>query len=287
MQLQRSRTKSNLPIPADNIRMVALYLDVRERRALLVCCRELHWVIAPLLYRSLEVSCLPPSWEEEESSAHLPFLILTSLVQSMRPRGTLTPRCNSQHLVAFSYCSHSLEADLRAAPLLGEILRAAFRVRHLRIDVGADGVPVILKIFRRVDLIISPTSTLTALGVCHRVTLPCLESVRSSHIAIVEALMRYRSVATAVVEMSPSEANLKTFFRADPPWNANSLRRLAVGYSGNVAPVQIYRAIYASFPNIEHLELRIVGLGGHALMDVSLITPSSRYCYQLAANRSY
>ena len=99
--------------------------------------------------------------------------------------------------------------------------------------------------------------------------------------------MRYRSVATAVVEMSPSEANLKTFFRADPPWNANSLRRLAVGYSGNVAPVQIYRAIYASFPNIEHLELRIVGLGGHALMDVSLITPSSRYCYQLAANRSY
>ena len=255
--------------------MVALYLNVSERRALLVSSRELHWVVAPLLYRSLEVACLPRSWnEEEEANAHLPFLILTSLVQSMRPRGRLTPRCNAQYLVSFSYCSHILEADFRAVPLIGEILRVAFRLRHLRIDVGGDGVPVILKIFHRVDLIISPTSTLTALGVFHhRVTLPCLESVRSSHIAIVDALMRYRSIATVVIDTSPSEANLKTFFRAHPPWNANSLRRLALGYTVHVAPTDIYRAIYVSFPNIEHLEVRVSGVGGLTLIDVSAMMP--------------
>ncbi|KAI0683363.1 hypothetical protein C8T65DRAFT_749572 [Cerioporus squamosus] len=153
------------------------------------------------------------------------------------------------------------------SPLLGHILRAAVNLRHLRVDVDADAVPTVLDALVRVGVIITPTTTLTACRTtAHGEVLPRLRSVRSSRLPIIEALMRYRSIDTAIVDSTPQDATLAKFFRSTPPWDPCGLRRVGLNYCGYSDFDLVLRGLFTAFPCVEHCELRITGSVGLVLL---------------------
>ncbi len=273
-----SRARNDGPfLPSDVIYTIACLLDVPERRALLLSCSEYHYAVARVLYRSIYVHIEGPTRGSKYLN-HYPFHILSSLVRSMHPKTGLPPRINAQYMVTFAYLSYGPRADFRAAPLLGEVLRAAVRLRHLRLEVADSAVDIVLDALRRAQVIIVPSTTFTARSAAEyqidRMILPCLESVRSTRLALVEALMRYRNINTVVLDTVPNDKTLGIFLRTLPPWNPATLRRLALSYC-SVEFKPFLGAVFASFPGLEELSFRIPSRGFPALQfaTVSLMHP--------------
>ncbi len=263
--------KEHPVLPADVLFEVACLLDLPSRRALLVSHSAFHHAVAPVMYRSISVVIRAPDLSRADYMDPYPFSILGGLVTSMRSRSIAPPRCNPQHLVTFAYLSYGINADLRAIPLVGAILRSAGRLRHLRIDVASEAVPMTLDVLRRAGVIITPISTFTHSSSdvhANPDILPYLRSVRSSKLPIIEALMRYRHIDTIVMDGSPEDNCLAKFLRTLPPWNPADIRKFAITYCGYSSFTDLVRGIFTSFPNIEFFEFRITGSVGLGFLSV-------------------
>lgn len=244
-------------LPSDILHAIACLVDIPSRRALLLSCRECHYIVARVLYRSVQVVAPAPDPTDGLYLDHTPFRLLSNIVESMLPKGSLLPRVNAQYMVTFTYATYGYRADLRAAPLLGEVLRAAVRLRHLRLDVANDAVDIVLDALRRSEVIVTPSATLiTVPSRPHIRLLPCLESIRSTRVAIIEALMRYRAVHTVVAELNLTEDTIAKFLRPIPAWNPVTLRRLAMTFHSHDIR-QFVIAVGAAFPCLEHLSLQV------------------------------
>lgn len=246
-------------LPPDVILEIAGYL-FRRQDVLSVArsCKLFHYTVIPILYRSVSVTFYPTGWRRHllGDSRHA-LGTLACLTLSMRPcNKLLSLRCNIQFIVTFSYSSHGSHDDFRALPLFGEVLRCAVRLRHLRIDVSPTNHLAIIDILRRSGIIITPTSTLLqshSTSVSDARFLPQLQSVRASHLAIVEGLMRYRSLTHVGIDGGAETVGLTKFFRAPAPWSPSSLRYLYLAYEGRQDCEMLSMAIFASFPRLEHL----------------------------------
>lgn len=276
-----SRSHGVTPIlPSDVLHAIACLVDIPSRRALLLSCRECHYVVVRVLYRSIQVVAPAPDPTDGMYLDHTPFRLLSNIVESMVRRGPLLPRINAQYLVTFTYATYGPRADFRAAPLLGEVLRAAVRLRHLRIDVANDAVDIVLDALRRAEVIVTPSATLTMLpSTPHIRLLPCLESVRSTRIAIIDALMRFRAVHTVVAELNMTEQTVAKFLRPIPVWNPVTLRNLAMSFYSHDAK-QFVIAVGAAFPCLEHFSLHVMpsSIAGYKLSTVSAPDISEHLC---------
>ena len=249
-----------LLFPADIVLLVARLLGVRDRRALLLTCKAYSYVVSPILYRSLNAFFPFPERDSPKYQDPCSYRLLVCLVRSMGRVGRqIRPRCNPQFMVTFAYCSDSFQADLRALPLLGDILRATSRLRHFAIDISMDSVALALDIFRRTGVIITPTAPELDVGrpLPDRLILPRLESICSTRLAVVEALMRYRSVNTIYLEISPNDVALAKFLRPIPAWNPAHIRRLSLSYLGYYCYDTLIGTIFTSFPSLEHFAFRV------------------------------
>ena len=190
----------------------------------------------------------------------------------------IRPRCNPQFLVTFAYCSDSFQVDLRALPLLGDILRATSRLRHFAIDIGIESVGLALDIFRRNGVIITPTAPEleAAEPWPARLILPRLESIRSTRLAVVEALMRYRSVNTIYLEISPNDVALAKFLRPITAWNPAHIRRLSLSYLGSYWYDTLIGTIFTTFPSLEHFAFRV----GTREASVAMLVRTSVNCVE-------
>ena len=265
-----------LVFPADVVLLITRLLCLRDKRALLLTCRTYSYVVSPVLYRSLSVFFPVPERDDPEYMDPPSYRLLVCLVRSMGCAArSIRPRCNPQLLVTFAYCSDSGQADLRALPLVGDVLRAAVRLRHLSIDVPAGSVPLLLDIFRRAGVVITPT----VLGLegaepaPDRAILPSLTSIRSTRLALIDAMMRYRAIDTVVLEVSPNDIALAKFLRPTPAWNPSHLRHLFLSYAGGHWIDTLAGAIFASFPSLEHLALRV------STREAALTATVSALCY--------
>ncbi|KAH9848705.1 hypothetical protein C2E23DRAFT_738973 [Lenzites betulinus] len=250
-----------LPFPPDVFIEIASYLRPRDQGALVACCWILHNVLAPLVYRRLDVWFQPPAWEKSDGYDPTPYCLLTTLAKSGRfAKFPLSTRCYARYVVTFAYSSHGRKADLRALPLLTEFLRFATRLRHLRIDVPLASVPLVIDQFRRHSIICAPPTSFTAmyLGTQSAATrlLPSLESVRSSSATLVEVLMRYRRIRTAIVDGMLSTRDLDTLLSISSPLRRTDLMRLSLSISNPDIYDTIIRATVLSFPQLEHLSIR-------------------------------
>lgn len=272
----RARTAGPF-LPSDVIYEIACLVDVPTRRALLLCCSEYHHPVARVLYRSIYILIESPD-RGCKYLRHAPFHLLSSLIRSMHPKTGVPPRVNAQYLVTFAYVSTSTRANFRAAPLLGEVFRAAVRLRHLRLDIADCEVDGVLDVLRRAQVIILPSTTFagryTARCRTDQRVLPSLESVRSTSLAIIEALMRYRSIDTVILDAVPNDKTLGIFLRTLPPWDPTTLRRLALSYcSVDFEPFLV--AVFASFPCLEQLSVRVPRRGFPALQFATVSIVSS------------
>ena len=205
------------------------------------------------------------------------YRTLACLVYSMTlpsrslPSYPLRLRCNPRHLVTLQYSSDRRAADFRAFPLLGEVLRCTVRLRHIVLDIPIASIPVMLDIFRRYELIITPTRVRLEPTDprSNRITLPCLDSIRSTRLAIVDALMRHRSVSTVVLDVPPNDIALAKFLRPRPDWNALSVRRLSMVYTGAYGFELLAEAILTSFPRLEHMAITVGSSNTQDMFNVS------------------
>lgn len=248
-------------IPVDLYIEIASHLRTRDQAAMLASCWRVHDAIAPILYRRLDIWIQPNAWEVADGYDHTPFLLLNTLATSARhakiPGST---RCYARYVHTFAYVSYGRHADLRAVPILAEFLRFAVRLRHLRIDVVAVSVPLVLDQFRRTSIICTPppsfaTMYVTATSLSPWI-LPYLQSVRSYKATLVEALMRYRGIRTAVIDGMLATPDMDALLSMSSPLRGAHLMRLSLSVSDPATYKDILRAATLSFPCLQDLSVR-------------------------------
>ena len=130
-----------------------------------------------------------------------------------------------------------------------------------------------LNIFRRYGITITPTR----LRLAHtdprsnRKTLPVLDSIRSTRMALVDALMRHRSISTIILDISPNDIALAKFLRPTPEWNALRVQRLSMTYCGAYGFELLVEAIFASFPCLEHLSIHVGSRNAQMMFRVRIL----------------
>ncbi|KAI1786566.1 hypothetical protein LXA43DRAFT_1064998 [Ganoderma leucocontextum] len=247
------------PLPDDILRMIALLLAAGDLKNLVVSCKACHLAGAPVLYRSVEAWLDPVDYEHVHyRSDNRPIRFLLTLINSTLPDPALylPSRSYATHLVTLCYGSWSMACDLRALPLLAEALRFTHRLRHLRLDVPSATVPVLIDIFRCSSIIITPSTMLSSFRPIDRRSLPCLQSIRTSRMAIADALMQYRAIQTVAVDLSIKGAVLAKFLRAEAPWTPTHLRQLSLHIAGHPTD-GLVEGMLNAFPRLQHVVIRV------------------------------
>ncbi|KAI0359344.1 hypothetical protein OH77DRAFT_1395373 [Trametes cingulata] len=251
--------------PADVLLDIIPRVPRGTQHAMLLSSWALHDLVAPILYRSMAVLFDHPRWGEKGWPDHYPLNLLGCLLLSLR-HSDRKPwhRCYVYHIVTFSYVSYSTKADRRAIPMLGEILRFCRVLRHLRIDVEQGSVDLTIDIFTRKSLIRIPTSPVVSVAFdcepCDLLLLPRLQSIRSSSAIVTEALMRYRRIATVVIDDIPPRGEvLNNLLAIGGPVQARFLTRLSLPFYQDGTVVEgVLCAIATTFPYLEHLSVYCV-----------------------------
>nr|VWO98311.1 N/A [Ganoderma boninense] len=240
--------------------MIALLLSASDLKNLMVSCKAGHVAGAPVLYRSVEAWLDPIDFGRlQYEMENQPVSFLLTLVNSTLPHATLClpSRFYAAHLVTFCYGSWSLACDYRAMPLLAEALRFTYRLQHLRLDISGESVPTLLDVFRRSSIIVTPSTLLPGSRPVDRHTLPCLRSVRTTRIAVADALMQHRVLHTVIVDMSIKWEVLAKFLRAAPPWDPTHLQRLSLYVDDHPPTDGMVEGMLNAFPRLEHLAIRV------------------------------
>ncbi|KAI9058547.1 hypothetical protein FKP32DRAFT_1680923 [Trametes sanguinea] len=245
--------------PEDILLEAARYLRDSDVCALLASCQHYHRALVPVLYRAINidipVSAYPPV------DANYPIRILVSLLHSIRYRSSHpTKPANSWFIQSLTYISYDAIVDLRTIPMLAAILCECSALRHLQFDVPHASVEFVVNHFRRCSLArTSPSTILRAYSpeAATRLSLPRLESVRSTKLDIVVALMQHRPVRTAVVDYGNTIGDLKPLLPHSMPMTQHSLTRLSLSILGQSLRFRtIISAIAITFPYLQHLALR-------------------------------
>ncbi|KAJ3018032.1 hypothetical protein NUW54_g444 [Trametes sanguinea] len=228
--------------PEDILLETARYLRDSDVCTLLASCQHYHRALVPVLYRAIDidipVSAYPPV------DANHPIRILVCLLHSIRYRSSHpTIPANAWFIQSLTYISYDAIVDLRTIPMLAVIL-FEFVVNH----------------FRRCSLArTSPSTILRAYSpeAATLLSLPRLESVRSTKLDIVVALMQHRPVRTAVVDYGNTIGDLKPLLPHSMPMTQHSLTRLSLSILGQSLRFRIIiSAIAITFPYLQHLALR-------------------------------
>lgn len=251
--------------------MVALLLSPEDLKTLVISCKSGHFAGAPLLYRSVEVWLDPLNFDElRYRTDNRPIRFLLTLVNSTlpRPASSLPSRNYAAHLVTLCYGSWSMPTDFNALPLLAEALRFTDRLCHLRLDVTSGSVPILLDIFRRASIIVTPSTMLSDSRQLDRLPLPSLESLRTSRIAIAEAFMQYRAIKTVAIDLSIKSRVLAQFLRTEAPWSPTHLKQLSFHAASNPVPAGLIESVLIAFPRLQHLAVRVTSLCSSAVLTV-------------------
>ncbi|PIL33117.1 hypothetical protein GSI_04566 [Ganoderma sinense ZZ0214-1] len=249
-----------ISLPDDVLRAIASLLPVSDLIRLVRVSKALHAAGAPVLYRSVETCIDPGDWVRDHVLNNRPIEVLLTIITSCFPHRfkSVPSRLYAAHIVTFSYVSWCLPMDFRAVPLLAEALRFTHKLRHLRVDVGVDALPLVLDVFSRSSIIITPSTTLAITSNADRFSLPCLQSIRSGRIAIVEALMSYRAIQTVAIDLCLEEDELAKFLYAGPVWKPAHLRQLSLSLACFSPSSVLLEGIVGAFPQLEHLALRVL-----------------------------
>ncbi|KAI1789224.1 hypothetical protein LXA43DRAFT_893230 [Ganoderma leucocontextum] len=266
---------SPTPLPDDVLRMVASLLSPGDLRNLIVSCKACHLVGVPVLYRSVEAWLDPANFHNMPFRAdNRPLDFLLTIINSTLPGPCLSlpSRCYAAHLVTFTYGSWSTPCDFRGLPLLAEALRFTDRLRHLRIDVPSATVPILVDLFRRSSIIITPSTMLPGSSAFDRRPLPLLQSIRTSRIAIADALMQYRAIQTVAVDLSIKWEVLAKFLRAEAPWDPTHLRQLSIHVAGHPTTHGLLEGMLTAFPRVQHLAIRVSPSRGQLFNALRVLT---------------
>ncbi|KAI9061810.1 hypothetical protein FKP32DRAFT_1575251 [Trametes sanguinea] len=253
-------------LPPDIVMAITFLLSAHEQRCMLLSCWYMHDIVAPILYRSLDLWFSPLARSYPDPSSHRPLSVLACLVQSVHGSAAninapVPKLCYTRHIVAISYVSFNAVIDLRGIPMLAVVLRYAPRLRHLRIEVGSPIVPLVLETFTRKSVIRSPTPSLTTMLLSGAQStpwvLPELHSIRSTQSQIVEGLMRYRNIRTVNLQCTPNQAFFDQLCAVETPHHPLALVNLAIGFVPSMDDFLARFAVLAlSFPFVEHLTIR-------------------------------
>lgn len=222
----------------------------------------LHDIVAPTIYRCVEVFILSPSTLRPAPREQWPFRCLSVISSTTQYAGTSQRnRCYPYYIMTFAFVSCNVTANLCALPLLAEILRFANRLHHLRIDIDQSSEALLFDIFSRRNLIRAPTASITScpteLEPVTYAFLPSLQSLRSCRLDVVEALMRYRGLRTCIIDCAPSMKSCDAFLSITSPIRSSCLERLSFWMLSDADFDYTLEAIAVTFPSLQHLALRV------------------------------
>ncbi|KAI0348879.1 hypothetical protein OH77DRAFT_1515134, partial [Trametes cingulata] len=272
-----------LLFPPDILIQIAMLLPCKDRLSLALACWTFHDVVTPFLYRSLGI-CLPPSeWKLTPDDPN-PYSLLSCLVQSMRRPASRSSRFYTRYITDLSYRSFALASDMRAIPMLSEILCSSPGLRHLRLDVPKQSLPLVLDVFMRAGIIqpICPRGSQPGDGArVEYASLPSLESIRSCRVPVLAALRQCRPIKTLVADSSSSEMDLQLLFDFSTTWNTGELVRFSFSVPTDLGRLRkIVEELSGACSRLEELSIRCSSMISIQLLDHLLtMLPASPSCF--------
>ncbi|KAI9061996.1 hypothetical protein FKP32DRAFT_1574813 [Trametes sanguinea] len=257
-----SQPSEHASLPPETIMNIAGYVSLSDLRSMVLSSWYMHDTVVPILYRSLDIWIRAAGNPHGPGSERWPFILLTTLIDSAtRNTATRPTRRYVDHVVTLSYTSRISRVDLCIIPLLAACLCSTVRLRHLCIELDDTSIPLLLDAFRRKAIIRAPPPSMLTLLISEKASepwlLPRLESVRSPQPQIVEALMRYRAIKTAVIDSYPEFAVFDRLFAMRSPFLSHHLTRLSIVIESSAELYQPQlKLIAVSFPSLEHLFIR-------------------------------
>ena len=227
--------------------------------------KQFHAVVAPILYHSVAIFCPGEQHDINNPDPHCPFRLLNCLVSSLRHISSPEyERCYVVYIRQLTFISCDFTSDLRAIPMLSEVLRFAYRLTHAQLDVCEESVPLTLDILRRHEIIRQPTGfTLQSFLSQDTVLLhlPALVSIRSTSPEIITELLRHRSVSTVAFDDSLTERQFSKILSMTSTARYSHISRLSIHLSITLSRysyfTNVLHALALAFPLVQHLGLRV------------------------------
>ncbi|KAH9848480.1 hypothetical protein C2E23DRAFT_739592 [Lenzites betulinus] len=267
-------------LPEDVLLDIASYVSPDSLNALLRTCKRFYGIVVPLLYHTIYLDIRPIGYVVDGDYPRA-FRLLACLLSTLPHYTTQmhSPRFLPQFVRTISYRCDYMEENLRGLPMLAILLRFTPYLRHLQIDIDPDSVPLGLDLLHRRGIIRSPPSTaidVIDMPSATSLTLPHLQSVRSTWSKILAALLQWRPVQTAVLDWATSLEDLAVLFPFTLSTTPNHMTRLALSLVAEEEDFDpILRAIALTFPELEHLAIRCATRASAILLPFLALEPVS------------
>ncbi|KAI1784735.1 hypothetical protein LXA43DRAFT_1066516 [Ganoderma leucocontextum] len=260
-----------LRLPVEMWLEVARALSPSEKRAMMLTCKTIHNALAPDVYRVLTVHerVRPrPARSRRRlrnvtySKAAPPAPLLPCLLLTLRhTSGWAVRHRYVDYVKSFTFISYLPVSNLRAIPMLAQVLRYMPSLQFLRIDLCDDSVPLLLGLFHRYSLIrrlTFPTtvaSTLTSWP--HTILyLPAFGRIRTNQPEVAARMGYLRALEDVVVDGVFLQKGFGRFIRAMSTRSAR-LSSLSITLAGTVEFVtDAIRTVVLSFCGLEYMSFR-------------------------------
>ncbi|KAH9854466.1 hypothetical protein C2E23DRAFT_726294 [Lenzites betulinus] len=246
--------------PEDLLLIVISHLGRSDLNALLRSCKRFYGILVPRIYRTLRLD-ISPEIPRTLLHPHNAIEILNCLMGSLRHASSEgdTSRFLPQFIHSLTYVSYDPRYDMRALPMLSTILQFTAHLRYLHLDVLESSVPLVLEALRRRGILRNPPASMLEairLPAQTSLTLPRLETMRSTKAAVVAAVLERHPLKTIVIDHAFPMVELPQLLPHTPSSATNSLTRLSLSfYSHQTEVAPIVKAIGATFPSLIHVAL--------------------------------
>lgn len=260
-----------LGLPMETWIQVARSLTLSEKHALMLSCRSIHDMIAPIVYRVLVTqerlkARLGGKTNTAFSSCvrRVPTtLVLSCLMLSTHNKsGQAAHRRYVDHIKSLTVMSYVPLSNLRALPILVQLLQHTTSLRFLRVEVCDDSIPLLLALLLRYNLVrlstlphtVGSTMTSSPHTVLH---LPALKGFRTNHCEIATCMVHLRPVEVLVIDGAVLPTGFPRLLQSVTS-AASYLTTLSVTLAGPVDFLQsAVEAMMVSLPVLEYLSVRL------------------------------
>ncbi len=238
---------------------IAGLLPTHDLRSYVRTCSALHDAGASILYHALKV-------RRGNARQRLTALLLRVMVQS-----STHIRCPPVlFLRKLQYSGMSPQDDLRAIPLLCDVLRYAHSLRYLHIEVHPQSAGPLVNLLRRRELArVSISGASLAFDFPHgtysatTLTLPLLQCLRGSSFEVLGALAAHRHMQSLVLDGIASRGH---FIRLLERLSNTAASDRVVALTCTVLTDHVagfIRAVAEVFPRLQYLNIVVAALPPH------------------------
>ena len=253
-----------LGLPLETWFQIVELSALSDKRALMLTCKTLHDMLAPIMYRVLVTQeRVRPRLVRATRTSRVPTTTVLPclLLSAWNDFRQATHHRYVEYIKSLTVLSYVPLSNLRTIPMLVHILRRLPSLRFLRIEVCDDSAPLLIALLYRFKLVRATTLPRTVdtriASSPHTVLhLPALKGFRTNHHEVALCILHLRPLEVLVIDAPVLPSSL-TRFVLGITTSGSCLTSLSIALTG--APDLLESAVQTvilSLPVLEYLSFR-------------------------------